>query len=158
MDDWRTSPLPGVVNDPNVKAQKTNGVARSAFARPASRRAKWHRPYIFCLVIADLLCAIASSYTAVSIFAQDRIQAGFTDDRVFLFIAYVGLPLGWLILLWSNGAYDRRIIGIGQTSSSGSCARPSRWWLASVFSPSDCSAAYPAARWPSSRWARWPTS
>jgi len=113
INDWRTPTVPGVVNDPNVKTHKTNGVARSAFARPIARRAKWHRPYIFCLVITDLLCAIASSYTAVSVFAQDRIQAGFDDDRVFLFIAYVGLPLGWLILLWANGAYDRRIIGIG---------------------------------------------
>jgi exopolysaccharide biosynthesis polyprenyl glycosylphosphotransferase len=97
----------------NVKAQKTNGVARSAFARPAARRAKWHRPYVLCLVIADLLCALGASYTAVSIFESDRITAGFDDDRVFLAIAYIGLPLGWLILLWANGAYDRRIVGIG---------------------------------------------
>ena len=97
----------------NVKAQKTNGVARSAFARPAARRAKWHRPYVLCLIIADLLCALGASYTAVSIFESDRITAGFDDDRVFLAIAYIGLPLGWLILLWANGAYDRRIVGIG---------------------------------------------
>jgi exopolysaccharide biosynthesis polyprenyl glycosylphosphotransferase len=97
----------------NVKAQKTNGVARSAFARPAARRAKWHRPYVLALLIADLVCALGASYTAVSIFASDRITAGFDDDRVFLAIAYIGLPLGWLILLWANGAYDRRIVGIG---------------------------------------------
>ncbi len=97
----------------NVKAQKTNGVARSAFARPAARRAKWHRPYVLCLIVADLLCALGASYTAVSIFASDRITAGFDDDRVFLAIAYLGLPLGWIVLLWANGAYDRRIVGIG---------------------------------------------
>ncbi len=66
-----------------------------------------------CLVFVDLLSTIAASYTAVSTYAPDRITAGFTDDAVFLAVAYVGLPLGWLILLWANGAYDRRIIGIG---------------------------------------------
>ncbi|HEX6687013.1 MAG TPA: sugar transferase [Candidatus Limnocylindrales bacterium] len=65
------------------------------------------------IVIADLLCAIAASQTAVSLFHSDRVTAGFDDDRVFRLIAFVGIPLGWLVLLWANGAYDRRVIGIG---------------------------------------------
>ncbi len=96
-----------------VRSNKTNGVARSAFARPAARRARWHRPYVLCLILGDLLCAAAASYTAISVFASDRILSGFDDARVFYFIAYAALPLGWMILLWANGAYDRRIIGAG---------------------------------------------
>jgi exopolysaccharide biosynthesis polyprenyl glycosylphosphotransferase len=30
-----------------------------------------------------------------------------------MFIAYVGLPLGWVVILWGHGAYDRRFLGIG---------------------------------------------
>jgi hypothetical protein len=32
---------------------------------------------------------------------------------LFFFFAYVVLPLGWLILLWANGTYDRRYLGLG---------------------------------------------
>src|SRR5262245_16388118 len=62
INEWQTASLPGVLSDPDVKPHKTNGVARSAFARPVARRAKWHRPYVLCLIITDLLCAIAASY------------------------------------------------------------------------------------------------
>ena len=96
-----------------TKAKNSNGIARSAFARPAARRAKWHRPYVLSLLFADLLCAIGASQTAIMLFHSDRVTAGFDDDRVFRLIAYVGIPLGWLVLLWANGAYDRRVIGIG---------------------------------------------
>ena len=41
------------------------------------------------------------------------------------------LPLGWLVILWGNGAYDRRYLGLGTTSSSGSSA-PSSTVAASV--------------------------
>ncbi len=102
----------GYLPDRGRRAE-TNGVARSAFARPAARRAKWHRYYVLCLILTDVLCAVAATHTAVSIFTNDRVTAGFDDDRVFQLIAYVGLPLGWLLLLWANGAYDRRVVGIG---------------------------------------------
>ena len=32
---------------------------------------------------------------------------------MFTLVAYIGLPLGWLIILWGHGAYDRRYLGIG---------------------------------------------
>ena len=32
---------------------------------------------------------------------------------MFALTAYVFLPLGWLIALWGNGAYDRRYLGLG---------------------------------------------
>lgn len=103
----------GFMADQDRKAKISNGVARSAFARPAARRAKWHRTYVLWLIFADALCALGASYTAVSLFSNDRVTAGFNDDRVFQSIAYAGLPLGWLVLLWANGAYDRRVIGTG---------------------------------------------
>lgn len=103
----------GYIADQDRKEKIANGVARSAFARPAARRAKWHRPYVLWLMLADALSALGASHTAISIFSEDRVTAGFEDDRVFQLIAYVGLPLAWLVLLWANGAYDRRIIGIG---------------------------------------------
>ena len=103
----------GYLAEQDTKAKNSNGIARSAFARPTARRARWHRPYVLSLLIADLLCAVAASQTAISLFHSDRVQAGFNNDRVFQLIAYVGLPLGWLLLLWANGAYDRRVIGIG---------------------------------------------
>ncbi|MBV1853334.1 sugar transferase [Catellatospora sp. NEAU-YM18] len=93
---------------------KTNGVARTAFARPTARRARWHRPYIMCLIFGDFLCAVLASYTAISWFEAQRVTAGF-DGRTNFFqaVAYLALPVMWLLLLWANGAYDRRVIGLG---------------------------------------------
>jgi exopolysaccharide biosynthesis polyprenyl glycosylphosphotransferase len=108
-----TTQATGYLAEQETKAKNSNGIARSAFARPAARRAKWHRPYVLSLLFADLLCAIAASQTAIMLFHSDRVTAGFDDDRVFRLIAYVGIPLGWLVLLWANGAYDRRVIGSG---------------------------------------------
>ncbi len=106
-----TGETAGYHADRGTKAE-TNGVARSAFARPAARRAKWHRYYVFCLIVADTVCAIAGTIVAVALFTNDRVTAGFDDDQVFQAVAYAGLPLGWLLLLWANGAYDRRVVGV----------------------------------------------
>ncbi|GAA1394972.1 sugar transferase [Catellatospora coxensis] len=92
---------------------KTNGVARNAFARGTARRARWHRPYILCLVIGDLLCAMAASWTAISQFSINRVTSGFDQIVQFQLVAYGIMPLIWLLLLWGNGAYDRRVIGLG---------------------------------------------
>jgi exopolysaccharide biosynthesis polyprenyl glycosylphosphotransferase len=46
-------------------------------------------------------------------FHSDRVTAGFDNETVFMLIAYAAIPLGWLVLLWANGAYDRRVIGTG---------------------------------------------
>jgi exopolysaccharide biosynthesis polyprenyl glycosylphosphotransferase len=76
------------------------------------RVSRWHRPYAILLVLLDLAATLAASYTAVSMFAQ--ADAGFHDaPGLFTVVAYVFLPLGWLAILWSHGAYDRRYLGVG---------------------------------------------
>ena len=90
----------------------TNGVPRSAWARARRRVSRWHRPFIFVLVLLDYGAAALASYAAVAQF--EKATAGFQDrPTLFTLIAYVYLPLGWLITLWANGAYDRRYLGLG---------------------------------------------
>jgi exopolysaccharide biosynthesis polyprenyl glycosylphosphotransferase len=93
---------------------RANGVARAAFGRTVSRRARWHRPYLLSLLVLDLLCAVAASWTAVLLVQQNRLTAGF-DGRTLIFqaVAYGLLPAAWVLMLWANGAYDRRVIGLG---------------------------------------------
>ncbi|WP_213451236.1 sugar transferase [Rhizomonospora bruguierae] len=96
-------------------APHTNGVPRSAWTRSGRRVSRWHRPYTAVLVALDFGAAALASYFAITSFAQ--AMAGFTKghDDLFWFrmVAYVLLPLGWLIALWGHGAYDRRYLGIG---------------------------------------------
>ncbi|RZU73758.1 Undecaprenyl-phosphate galactose phosphotransferase WbaP/exopolysaccharide biosynthesis polyprenyl glycosylphosphotransferase [Micromonospora kangleipakensis] len=96
----------------------SNGFARSAFGRPAIPRVTWHRPYVLWLLLLDLLAALAASRTAVSLL--EEADAGFRDpaapgrvDGVFVLVANLGIPVGWLLLLAACGAYDRRALGIG---------------------------------------------
>ncbi|GAA4940852.1 sugar transferase [Actinoplanes utahensis] len=95
----------------------SNGVPRNAWGRSSRRRSRWHRPYTFFLVILDLLSAIGASYIASSL---EKSRAGLNQSWWFLegtelfnFFAYLVLPLGWLLLLWTNGTYDRRYLGLG---------------------------------------------
>ncbi|MFC7529092.1 sugar transferase [Actinoplanes sp. GCM10030250] len=96
----------------------SNGVPRSAWTRQHRRLSRWHRPYTLALIVLDLLSALGASYTASLL---EKSQAGFTNrswafldgTELFTFFAYVALPLGWLILLWTNGSYDRRYLGLG---------------------------------------------
>jgi exopolysaccharide biosynthesis polyprenyl glycosylphosphotransferase len=94
----------------------TNGVPRSAWMRTTRRLSRWHRPYTAALLLLDFAAAALASWTAVSVFAQAAAGFGEHADREsawFNVVAYVLLPLGWLILLWGNGAYDRRYLGLG---------------------------------------------
>ncbi len=56
-----------------------------------------------------------ASYTAIRTF--DQATAGFydaqNDPTWFFTVAFLLLPLGWLVILWFNGAYDRRYLGLG---------------------------------------------
>ena len=96
----------------------SNGVPRNAWGRPNRRVSRWHRPYTFVLVVLDLLSTLGASYIASSL---EKSQAGFQNRSwgfldgtdLFNFFAYVVLPLGWLVLLWTNGTYDRRYLGLG---------------------------------------------
>jgi exopolysaccharide biosynthesis polyprenyl glycosylphosphotransferase len=99
-------------------AKVTNGVPRSAWLRTTRRLSRWHRPYTAVLLVVDFAAAALASFTAVSLFEQ--ATSGFHtpgqsdhDSAWFNVVAYLLLPLGWLILLWGNGAYDRRYLGLG---------------------------------------------
>ncbi|MFB9332932.1 sugar transferase [Actinoplanes octamycinicus] len=97
----------------------SNGVPRSAWNRQHRRLSRWHRPYTAALVFLDLISTLAASKIAdVSL---EKSKSGFQDKSwlflqgadLFSFFAYVVLPLGWLLLLWTNGTYDRRYLGLG---------------------------------------------
>ena len=46
--------------------------------------------------------------------STERASSGFQGrEGVFYFVAFVALPLGWLAILWANGSYDRRYLGLG---------------------------------------------
>jgi exopolysaccharide biosynthesis polyprenyl glycosylphosphotransferase len=99
--------------------QPSNGVPRSAWTRSHKRVSRWHRPYTLILVFLDLVSTLAASGIAHTFL--EKAPSGFEEQRflilhdkqVFLFFAYVVLPLGWLFLLWANGTYDRRYLGLG---------------------------------------------
>jgi exopolysaccharide biosynthesis polyprenyl glycosylphosphotransferase len=94
----------------------TNGVPRSAWMRTTRRLSRWHRPYTAVLLLLDFAAAALASLTAIALFEQATAGFGTHGDRDsawFNVTAYVLLPLGWLILLWGNGAYDRRYLGLG---------------------------------------------
>ncbi|RKN46227.1 sugar transferase [Micromonospora endolithica] len=92
-----------------------SGVPRSAWARARRRVSRWHRPYTAVLLLLDFAAAAFASFTAIHTF--DQARAGFhdaDDDPTWFFIvAFALLPLGWVISLWFNGAYDRRYLGLG---------------------------------------------
>jgi len=97
----------------NGSRRKNNGVARSAWMRARPRLARWHRPYILLLVLLDYTAAALGSLTSVSLW-ETKAETGIAPEAwIFESVAYIMLPLCWLILLWGNGAYDRRHLGIG---------------------------------------------
>lgn len=88
-----------------------NGVPRSAWFR-TRRLSTWHRPYAAVLVGLDYLAVVLANLTTIVFI--DKASSGFQHDHtLFNFIAYLFLPVAWLIVLWGNGAYDRRYLGIG---------------------------------------------
>ncbi|GIF07618.1 polyprenyl glycosylphosphotransferase [Actinoplanes siamensis] len=97
----------------------SNGVPRSAWTRQHRRLSRWHRPYTAVLILLDLLSTLAASWIAD--FSLEKSRSGFQGKSwwfleggdLFSFFAYVVLPLGWLLLLWTNGTYDRRYLGLG---------------------------------------------
>jgi exopolysaccharide biosynthesis polyprenyl glycosylphosphotransferase len=102
------------IRPPEAHAALTNGVPRNSWRRARRRVSRWHRPYVVSLLLLDFGAAALASLTAIAAFTQ--ADAGFrTDaaDELFLPIALVALPLTWLVMLWANGAYDRRHLGLG---------------------------------------------
>jgi exopolysaccharide biosynthesis polyprenyl glycosylphosphotransferase len=89
----------------------SNGVPRSAWFRNR-RRATWYRSYSILLVLFDYAAVALASLAVISI--VDQANASFEDDlQFFNLMAYALLPLGWLVVLWGQGAYDRRYLGVG---------------------------------------------
>ncbi len=87
-----------------------NGVPRTSWLRPARRLATWYRPYAASLLVLDYIATALASFTAISVFEQADSDI---PPQLFMLVAYVWLPLGWLIILWGHGAYDRRYLGVG---------------------------------------------
>jgi exopolysaccharide biosynthesis polyprenyl glycosylphosphotransferase len=76
------------------------------------RLSTWHRPYAFSLLILDYLAVLLADLTAVALLA--KAPSGFNANlSLFNTIVYGLMPLLWTIVLWGNGAYDRRYLGIG---------------------------------------------
>ncbi len=105
--EWQQDPHP------------SSGVPRSAWTRSHRRVSRWHRPYTLILIVLDVVGAVLASWIAsVNL---EKARAGLTQQhllfldgaQLFPFFAYVALPLGWLVLLWANGSYDRRYLGLG---------------------------------------------
>jgi exopolysaccharide biosynthesis polyprenyl glycosylphosphotransferase len=60
----------------------------------------------------DYLATTLANLTTISLY--EKSPSGFQDQpELFNLIAYLLLPLAWLVVLWGNGAYDRRYLGIG---------------------------------------------
>ncbi|WP_183226466.1 sugar transferase [Actinoplanes campanulatus] len=88
----------------------SNGVPRNVWSRTSRRLSRWHRPYTLALIVLDLLSVVGASYIASFL---EKSRAGFSTSESFLLYAYIVLPLGWLLVLWTNGTYDRRYLGLG---------------------------------------------
>jgi exopolysaccharide biosynthesis polyprenyl glycosylphosphotransferase len=91
---------------------KANGVPRRSAWMRTRRVSTWHRPYAAALLGLDYIAVLLADVTAIALL--DKAPSGFNHNRgLFNAIVYLMLPLLWLIVLWGNGAYDRRYLGIG---------------------------------------------
>lgn len=99
---------------PPATGPVANGVPRSSWLRSRRRVSRWHRPYLVTLLLLDYAAATLASWIAIT--SLEQATAGFRNDADsdwFNTVAYVLLPLTWLVVLWGNGAYDRRHLGLG---------------------------------------------
>jgi exopolysaccharide biosynthesis polyprenyl glycosylphosphotransferase len=118
-DSSRSKPVPYDSFEWQQDQPPSNGVPRSAWNRTHKRVSRWHRPYTLALIVLDLLSVVLASYLVAT--NLEKAKSGFQfrnwgflhDVELFNFFAYVVLPVGWLILLWANGTYDRRYLGLG---------------------------------------------
>ena len=118
-DSSRSKPVPYDSFEWQQEQPPSNGVPRSAWTRSHKRLSRWHRPYTLVLVVLDLASVVLASWLAAT--QLEKAKTGFQfmslgflhAAELFNFFAYIVLPVGWLILLWVNGAYDRRYLGLG---------------------------------------------
>jgi exopolysaccharide biosynthesis polyprenyl glycosylphosphotransferase len=99
---------------PPSEPTTANGVPRNSWRRSRRRASRWQRPYLTALLLLDWGAAALANWTAISAFEQATagFQAPAREDW-FLPTAYILLPLSWLAMLWANGAYERRHLGLG---------------------------------------------
>ena len=85
------------------------GPARTAGCRAGTGRTPWSWS---CL---DFVAALSASWIAVSAVREGhrRLPGRGRDAPEFHTVTYLVLPLGWLVVLWGNGSYDRRYLGLG---------------------------------------------
>ena len=112
-----TTSAPGrtVAAEPPADAQDlTSGsdwVARSPRTRPPTRLQTWMRSYRFLLIALDLVSCATAGMIAIDRWPQAR--SGILNQELLIWIALVGLPLLWVLLLWGHGAYEGRYLGLG---------------------------------------------
>ncbi len=116
----RTAATSALPESPEILPRVANGIPRSAWIR-TRRLSTWHRPYAAGLLVLDYIAVVLADLTAST--QLNQATSGFAPtpghpeipDRLALFnlIIYVLLPAAWLVVLWGNGAYDRRYLGIG---------------------------------------------
>ncbi|MBA3488267.1 MAG: sugar transferase, partial [Longispora sp.] len=93
----------------------TSGVPRSATFR-AWRTTNWAWWYSASLTLCDFVVAGAASAITIASLptaASGFVQRGGSVPVWFYIIAYLLLPLCWVLVLWAHGAYDRRYVGAG---------------------------------------------
>ncbi|HEY0531549.1 MAG TPA: sugar transferase [Actinoplanes sp.] len=118
-DSSRSKPVPYDSFEWQQEQPPSSGVPRSAWTRSHKRLSRWHRPYTMVLIVLDLASVVLASWLAAT--HLEKAKSGFQlkslgflhGAELFNFFAYIVLPVGWLILLWANGTYDRRYLGLG---------------------------------------------
>jgi exopolysaccharide biosynthesis polyprenyl glycosylphosphotransferase len=92
-------------------APKPNGVSRSAWFR-TRRASRWHRSYAALLIALDFVAVVLADLTAT--LQLDQANSGFQNNAgLFRLMVYLLLPVVWLVVLWGNGCFDRRYLGMG---------------------------------------------
>ena len=90
---------------------ETTGVQRSPRTRVAAKALGWARRFRVVLVGLDFISCSVAGFVAIKWWPQ--AQSGFFSETVLAWIAMVGVPLGWIGLLWAHGAYESRYLGLG---------------------------------------------
>jgi exopolysaccharide biosynthesis polyprenyl glycosylphosphotransferase len=96
---------------PEGPAHDTTGVPRSPRNRPTTRLQTWARSYRVLLFGLDLVSCASAGLWAVDHYPQLKFAK--IPQELLIWIALVGLPLVWALVLWGHGAYEARYLGMG---------------------------------------------
>ncbi len=108
------SPKAGVEGQEGSSAisPETTGVQRSPRGSGPTRHRTWVNTYRPLLFILDLLASAFSGYLAIRLW-PGKVQSGFFNQEILIWVALVALPLTWTALLWMHGGYEARYLGLG---------------------------------------------